>query len=179
MSSPHQVTLVLRPTDVIVGHPRVRELGRSNAEQGRVDAFAQDVAWWLVGGERQDLAPLARVVSVVAQRELRDARVICRGNPLVAVEAGARAVQVLWPLLREDSWVQPSPLDSSYEASDDVEEDDAEDASDDGEDGDAQGGSEDGEEDDAQGASDDGESGEDGESGDGDGEDGDGAGDDA
>jgi len=86
--------------DVVVQHPLVTELGRTPLEQRRVDAFARDLARWLVGSPRSELGPLARVVTVVAKREFRDTRTLCRGRPLLAVEAAARATALLWPLLR-------------------------------------------------------------------------------
>jgi len=88
------------PVDVVVRHPRVFELGRNAREQQRVDRFASDLARWLFGEPRETLAPLARVVTVVASRELRDPRRLCRDRPLMAVEAAARATESLWPLLR-------------------------------------------------------------------------------
>jgi uncharacterized protein with von Willebrand factor type A (vWA) domain len=86
--------------DVVVRHPRVVELGRNAKEQRRVDRFATDLSRWLFGEARETLAPLARVVTVVASRELRDPRRLCRERPLMAVEAAARATESLWPLLR-------------------------------------------------------------------------------
>jgi uncharacterized protein with von Willebrand factor type A (vWA) domain len=91
--SDHQV-------DVVIRHPKVIDLGRNDDEQRRVDAFARDLARWLVGIPRSELGPLARVVTVVAQREFRDTRALCRDRPLLAVEAAARATAILWPLLR-------------------------------------------------------------------------------
>lgn len=63
-------------------------------------AFAFDLARWLHGDPRSSLGALARVVTLVAQRDLRDARALCRERPLLSVEAAARATQALWPLLR-------------------------------------------------------------------------------
>ncbi|MBW1878944.1 MAG: VWA domain-containing protein [Deltaproteobacteria bacterium] len=90
----------VHPVDVVVRHPRVVELGRNAQEQWRVDQFANDLARWLFGEARETLAPLARVVTVVASRELRDPRRLCRDRSLMAVEAAARATESLWPLLR-------------------------------------------------------------------------------
>ena len=81
-------------------HPRILLLGQSAAEQRRIDAFARDLAHYLWGAPPDTLGALARVVTVVAQRDLRDARLLCRDRPLLAVEAAARATEALWPLLR-------------------------------------------------------------------------------
>lgn len=85
-------------------HPRVLALGRDDHEQRRASAFATDLARWLWGAPRHELAPLARVVTLVAGGEFRDARLLCAGRPLLAVEAAARATEALWPLLR---WTDP------------------------------------------------------------------------
>jgi uncharacterized protein with von Willebrand factor type A (vWA) domain len=90
------------PVDAVVRHPRVASLGRDQDEQGRVDAFARDLARWLYGFPADDLGPLARVVTIVARRELADARWLCRDRPLLSVEAAARATEALWPWLRGD-----------------------------------------------------------------------------
>lgn len=95
--------------DVVVHHPAVRTLGRDPPDQRRCEAFAVDLARWLVGRPRTELAPLARVVTVVAQRELRTTRQICRDRPLMSVEAAARATAVLWPLLRDEAAVDEDP----------------------------------------------------------------------
>lgn len=89
------------PVDVVAGHPLVRSLGQDQYDQRRAEGFAKDLARWLYGRPEADLGPLARVVIVVAQRELRPTRNICRERPLMAVEAAARATAVLWPMLRE------------------------------------------------------------------------------
>jgi len=85
-------------------HPRVAAIGLTDAEQRRAEDFARDLAHWLWGAPRETLAPLARVVTLVARRELRDAQVLCHGRPLLAVEAAARSTEALWPLLR---WPEP------------------------------------------------------------------------
>ena len=87
--------------DVVVQHPLVRELGVDAPDQRRAEAFAIDLARWLFGRPRSELGPLAQVITVVAQRELRGTRQICRDRPLMAVEASARATAALWPWLRE------------------------------------------------------------------------------
>ena len=89
------------PVDVVVRHPMVRELGEDDIDQRRAEEFAVDLARWLFGRPRNELGPLAQVVTVVAQRELRSTRMICRDRPLMAVEAAARATAALWPWLRE------------------------------------------------------------------------------
>jgi uncharacterized protein with von Willebrand factor type A (vWA) domain len=89
------------PVDIVVRHPAVRELGRDEPDQQRAEAFAKDLARWLYGRSPSELGPLARVVTVVAQRELRPTRHICRDRPLMAVEAAARATAALWPMLRD------------------------------------------------------------------------------
>ncbi|MEQ1503583.1 MAG: hypothetical protein ABMB14_15200 [Myxococcota bacterium] len=89
------------PVDVVTRHPAIRGIGRDEPDQRRAEAFAKDLARWLFGRSRAELGPLARVVTVVAQRELRPTRQICRERPLMAVEAAARATAVLWPLLRD------------------------------------------------------------------------------
>lgn len=88
------------PVDVVVRHPLVRGLGADEPEQSRAEAFARDLARWLVGRPREELGPLARVVTLVLQRELRPTRRLCEGRPLMAVEAAGRATAALWPLLR-------------------------------------------------------------------------------
>ncbi|MEZ4316996.1 MAG: VWA domain-containing protein [Myxococcota bacterium] len=88
------------PVDAVVHHPRLANLPRSERERVRMNRFAVDLARWLVGRPREQLGPLARVVTVVAQRELRDARRLAKERPLLALEAAARTVEVLWPLLR-------------------------------------------------------------------------------
>lgn len=88
------------PVDVVVRHPLVRGLGADEPEQSRAEAFARDLARWLVGRPHEELGPLARVVTLVAQRELRPTRRLCENRPLMAVEAAARATAALWPLLR-------------------------------------------------------------------------------
>ena len=72
-------------------HPRILLLGQDAAEQRRIDAFARDLAHYLWGAPRDTLGALARVVTVVAQRDLRDARLLCRDRPLLAVEAPVKA----------------------------------------------------------------------------------------
>jgi uncharacterized protein with von Willebrand factor type A (vWA) domain len=95
------------PVDIVVRHPAVRELGVDELDQRRIDAFAKDLARWLYGRPHNELAPLARVVTVVAQRELRPTRLICKDRPLMAVEAAARATAALWPLLRDVQSAEP------------------------------------------------------------------------
>lgn len=85
-------------------HPRVVGLGETDAEQRRASAFARDLSRFLWGAPRELMGPLARVVTLVAASDFRDARVLCEGRPLLAVEAAARATEVLWPLLR---WPEP------------------------------------------------------------------------
>ena len=92
----HDLALV----EAVRKHPRLLELGRNLDEQQRAETFARDLATWLLGAPREDLAPLARVVTLVAKRELRDARRLCADHPLMAVEAAARATEALWPMLR-------------------------------------------------------------------------------
>jgi uncharacterized protein with von Willebrand factor type A (vWA) domain len=95
------------PVDVVVRHPALRDLGRDEPDQRRAESFAIDLARWLYGRPREELRPLARVVTVVAQRELRPTRLICRERPLMSVEAAARATVALWPLLRDESDAPP------------------------------------------------------------------------
>ncbi len=95
------------PVDVVVRHPALRDLGLDDPDQRRAESFAIDLARWLYGRPREELRPLARVVTVVAQRELRPTRLICRDRPLMSVEAAARATMALWPLLREQSDTPP------------------------------------------------------------------------
>jgi len=93
-------------------HPRVVMLGKTTREQVRINAFARDLAFWLCGGDREQLRPLARVVTVVAGMELRDARTLCYDRPILAVEAAARATETLWPLLKwPDEPTSPPPQD--------------------------------------------------------------------
>ncbi len=58
------------------------------------------MAQWLHGAPRDELGALARVITQVLRRPLRDTRHLCRGRPLLSVEAAARMVEALWPLLR-------------------------------------------------------------------------------
>lgn len=92
-------------TRAVLRHPRLDEVARDGDDLAALRAFAGDLAAWLVGAPRSALAPLARVITVLAGRGLRDARRLARGRPLLAVEAGARAAATLWPLLRDP----PSP----------------------------------------------------------------------
>lgn len=117
------------PVDIVIRHPAIRTMGQDELDQRRVDAFAKDLARWLYGRPHNELAPLARVVTVVAQRELRPTRLICKDRPLMAVEAAARATAALWPLLREveaphDPEDPPVPGDAG-EPTADAERDDA------------------------------------------------------
>lgn len=97
------------PVDVVVRHPLVRGLGADEPEQSRAEAFARDLARWLVGRPHDELGPLARVVTLVAQREFRPTRRLCENRPLMAVEAAARATSALWPLLRGADAPEPEP----------------------------------------------------------------------
>lgn len=111
---------------VVAQHHRVAELGRTPREQRRVAAFAVDLAHWLVGEPRESLRPLARVVTVVAARELRDPRRLCRDRPLLAVESAARATEALWPFLRgplDDEGEVPGPPPRPASSSDPAEGD--------------------------------------------------------
>jgi uncharacterized protein with von Willebrand factor type A (vWA) domain len=86
--------------DAVADHPRVIALARDPDDRLRSSAFARDLARYLVGGSADRCAPLARVVIAVAQRTFDDARALCRGRPLLAVESAARATEALWPFLR-------------------------------------------------------------------------------
>ena len=90
-------------------HPALDDLADTDRERVRLVAFAQDLAWWLNGAPTDDLGPLARVVTVVAARELRGTRALCRERPALAVEAAAKATETLWPHLREQAvrWSRP------------------------------------------------------------------------
>ncbi len=101
-------------------HPLIQGLGENDEEQWRVEDFAHDLARYLVGQPRETLGPLARVVTVVAQRELRDARTLCRDRPLLAVESAARAVVSLWPWLRT-----PEPQAGDADPADEDDDGDA------------------------------------------------------
>ena len=91
------------PVDIVTAHPLLAELGRSPADQRRCEAFARDLARWLFGRPARELGPLARVVTIVAQRELRNTRALCRDRPLLAVEAAARATSPI--LLKTEPWI--------------------------------------------------------------------------
>jgi uncharacterized protein with von Willebrand factor type A (vWA) domain len=129
------------PVDVVVRHPLIREIGVSEVDQRRAEAFARDLARWLFGRPQSELGPLARVVTVVAQRELRPTRIICKDRPLMAVEASARATAALWPLLRDVGDPEPEEEPPAAEAEggagggegDDEGEDDGESDEEDGE----------------------------------------------
>lgn len=111
------------PLASVQRHPRLEGLARNQREELRLRRFATDLAHWLHGAPRDDLGALARVVTLVAQRELRDARRLCDGRPLLSVEAAARSTQALWPLLRgplepdapEEEEAPPAPEDEEGE----------------------------------------------------------------
>lgn len=94
--------------DSVVRHPEVEDLGRGAHEQDRINAFAGDLAAWLVGAPRDTLGALSRVVITVAGRDLRDARAVAAGIPLLAVEGAARATATMWPLLRDPEQETPA-----------------------------------------------------------------------
>ncbi len=98
----------LDAVDVVVAHPRLRGLGRDGADQERAEGFARDLARWFVGGSADDASPLVRVITMIAGREFRDTRWLCRDRPLLAVEAAARATEALWPLLRDPPALPPA-----------------------------------------------------------------------
>ncbi len=114
--APREVT----PVDVVVRHPAIASLGVNEVDQRRIEAFAQDLARWLWGRPRTELGALARVITIVAHRELRSTRQICRERPLMAVEAAARATAALWPWLRDLE--PPPPSESEGEERDEDEE---------------------------------------------------------
>ncbi len=159
---PTEVTPEL--TQPVARHPRIAHLGRTPREQRRVESFAKDLARYLVGGERDELGPLAKVVTAVARRELRDPRRLCENQPLLAVEAAARATEAMWPLLRGPLQEEEPPP---------PQEDDGDGEGDGEEGGEGEGGGEGGSEGDADG--DDGEGEGDGSQGDGQDQEGDGA----
>jgi uncharacterized protein with von Willebrand factor type A (vWA) domain len=101
------------PVDVVTRHPLVIELGSDPGDQRRAEGFARDLARWLYGRPARELSALARVVTIVAQRELRDTRHLCRERPLLSVEAAARATATLWPLLRRPEGPAPSAEEES------------------------------------------------------------------
>lgn len=78
------------PVDVVVNHPAIAELGIDGYDQRRAEAFAKDLARWLYGRPARELAPLARVITIIAGREFRWTRRLCQDRPLLAVEAAAR-----------------------------------------------------------------------------------------
>ncbi len=78
------------PVDVVVAHPSLQGLGVDAFDQRRAEAFAKDLARWLYGRPARELGPLARVITVIAGRELRWTRRLCQDRPLLAVEAAAR-----------------------------------------------------------------------------------------
>lgn len=82
-------------------HPALAGVGADDAEQYALVEFATDLARYLHGDDPARLGSLARVVTVVARSDLRDARQICDGRPALAVEAGVRAALALWPMLRD------------------------------------------------------------------------------
>jgi len=97
---PWQMVPERLPVDVVVNHPALAELGRDPYDQRRAEAFAKDLARWLFGRPARELAPLARVITVIAGRELRWTRRMCQDRPLLAVEAAARSTAALWPWIR-------------------------------------------------------------------------------
>ncbi|MEM6931537.1 MAG: hypothetical protein AAF602_31695, partial [Myxococcota bacterium] len=99
------------PVDIVVRHPAIAGLGVDDVDQRRIDSFATDLARWLWGRPRTELGPLARVITIVAHRELRSTRQICKERPLMAVEAAARATAALWPWLRDLEPPPPEPGD--------------------------------------------------------------------
>jgi len=106
--------------DAVADHPRVVALARDPDDRLRSSAFARDIARYLVGGPAERCAPLARVVLAVAQRTFDDARALCRGRPLLAVESAARATEALWPFLRgaPETKEEPSELPQSEDPAD-------------------------------------------------------------
>lgn len=99
-------------TAPVRAHPRLEGLGRDAAEAERVAALAHDLAAWLLGAPRAELGAMGRVVSALAGPLLRDTRALCHGLPLLAVEAGARATELIWPLLA-DPVVDADPPDDA------------------------------------------------------------------
>lgn len=80
------------------------------AARDRLGRLAHGLAAWLVGVPASALPVLPRVIVTVAGRGLRDARALCEGRPLLAVESGARAAVALWPWLRgADEPDEPAP----------------------------------------------------------------------
>lgn len=109
---------VRQQVSTVVQHPRVQALVSDTSPPETLLSFALDLAYWLAGGDRQQVGALVRVVSVVASRELRDARTLCRGRPLLAIEGAARAVEQLWPLLADDPNASEGEVESEESVAD-------------------------------------------------------------
>ncbi len=94
------------------GHPALHAIAESDVDEVRMAAFATELASHLLGDD-SELSPLGRVVVRVARRELVDARALCDGRPLLAVEAAVRATVALWPYLRTLEPPPPQPPEES------------------------------------------------------------------
>lgn len=103
------------------GHPALHAIAESPADELRMAAFATELASHLLGDDSA-LSPLGRVVVRVARRELVDARALCDGRPLLAVEAAVRATVALWPYLRA---LEPPPAEPPQGPQDEPAEEDA------------------------------------------------------
>lgn len=102
------------------GHPALHAIAESEVDEVRMAAFATELASHLLGDDTE-LSPLGRVVVRVARRELVDARALCEGRPLLAVEAAVRATVALWPFLRTLEPPPPQPEDAARDESADDE----------------------------------------------------------
>lgn len=110
--------MTLQRSDIasVAHHPRLNSLETGPLDRKNLERFAMDLAYWMAGGAREEVGALARVVSVVAARELREPRKRCVGRPLLAIEATARTVERLWPLLRVEEEEEQVRVDEAESA---------------------------------------------------------------
>jgi hypothetical protein len=96
-------------TDAVRAHPLLDEAGVDPRSRPRLDAFACDLAAWFVGGPLEDAGAPLRVLVGLTGDKLAGPRAMCRGRPLLAVEAAAAAAVALWPWINETFPDDPPP----------------------------------------------------------------------
>jgi hypothetical protein len=91
-------------------HPEVVALGTNSLEQGRIDSFAVDLAYWLAGDSVDSLGILGRLILMVVGEELTAIRTVCDQQPRIAISSAALITRELWPLLRDSQKTTPLSL---------------------------------------------------------------------